>query len=74
MIHEEPHTKISTRGIKSGLTVNDGISPFAEKPSCDDHLQEDEISEVKISKRIHAADLFSLFTADIIKEEVIFIR
>ena len=74
MIHEEPHTKISTRSIKSGLTGSDGISPFAQKPSFDDLLQEDEISEVKISKRIHAADLFSLFTADIIKEEVIFIR
>ena len=74
MIHEDPRTKTSTPGIKSGLTGNDGISPFAQKPSFDDLLQEDEISEVKISKRIHAADLFSLFTADIIKEEVIFIR
>ncbi|MEP6927011.1 MAG: hypothetical protein ABI834_05210 [Ginsengibacter sp.] len=63
-----------TLGTKLNMLDNDAICPFSEKPSCDQVLQKDEISEINISTRIHASDLFSLFTADIIKEEVIFIR
>ena len=43
------------------------IKPFAEKPSTDRDL-------VKKKEELGASDLFSLFTANIIREEVIFTR
>lgn len=43
------------------------IKPFAEKPSADrDPIKKDE--------QLGASDLFSLFTANIIREEVVFTR
>ena len=45
------------------------ILPFTEKPSVE---HEDEEKNAK--EKLCASDLFSLFTADIIKEEVVFTR
>jgi hypothetical protein len=59
------------RTTKKPNRILDGILPFTEKPSNqyfnekDDELAADEI---------HASDLFSFFTADIIKEKVVFVR
>ena len=43
----------------------DSILPFKEKPS-------DEIKGKK--NEMEASELFSLFTADIIKEDIVFVR
>ena len=45
------------------------IKPFLERPSTDRILDQQEKKD-----ELCAADLFSLFTADIIKEKVIFTR
>jgi hypothetical protein len=45
------------------------IKPFLERPSTDRLLDQQEKKD-----ELCAADLFSLFTADIIKEKVIFTR
>ena len=45
------------------------IKPFLERPSSDRILDEQEKKD-----ELCAADLFSLFTADIIKEKVVFTR
>jgi len=47
-----------------------GIMPFTERPS------EDNSSEGagKSKEKMHASELFSQFTANIIKEEKIFVR
>ena len=45
----------------------DAIVPFKEKPSV-------EISEPTKKGEMNASQLFSLFTADIIKEDVEFVR
>ena len=42
----------------------DSIVPFKEKPA----------DEVKETKGKEASELFSLFTADIIKEDIVFVR
>lgn len=47
--------------------INTFIQPFKELPSVNRTNQED-------SGRINAHELFSLYTADIIKEDSIFIR
>ena len=62
----------------SWLRIQDGILPFCEKPSdklgnkgnCD----KDNKDSKPFEKRITAVELFSHFTADIIKKEVIFTR
>ena len=46
------------------------IKPFLERPSTDRLLDEQQEKKDELC----AADLFSLFTADIIKEKVIFTR
>ena len=45
----------------------DAILPFREKPS-------DEVKGEKKETEMGASELFSLFTADIIKEDVQFVR
>lgn len=60
--------KISTTNF-SFLRIQDGILPFFEKPS-DEFEKSTEICE----ERMNAINLFSLFTANIIKEKVIFTR
>ena len=47
------------------------ILPFTETPS---ERQYDGDSKEKDNDKLQASDLFSMFTADIIKEEVIFTR
>ena len=48
----------------------DGIRPFTERPSVDPSSATDGARK----DNLNAADLFSLFTADIIREEVLFTR
>lgn len=55
--------------IKESLKIK-GIKPFTEKPCKNYFDQKDENAK----DEIRACDLFSYFTADIIKQEVIFIR
>jgi hypothetical protein len=50
-----------------------GILPFTEKPS-NSHFDVKEHNENNPNNPIQACDLFSLFTADIIKEQVTFTR
>lgn len=57
----------------SFLRVQDGILPFFEKPS-DELNTVENIEIVTFEERITASDLFSHFTANIIKEKVIFTR
>ena len=64
------HSKIK-KSLTPKLNFTEGILPFAEKPSSNTYLGKKE----EIGKNdIQASDLFSYFTADIIKEEVIFTR
>ncbi len=58
------------KSIKSSMSFVEGIFPFTEKPSNEHFVQQ----EKDIKDEIQACDLFSLFTADIIKEEVVFTR
>jgi hypothetical protein len=53
--------------ITNGLTI-DAATPFVQQPP----VQGDAGATEK--SRIKASDLFSLFTADIIKERIIFTR
>ncbi len=47
------------------------IMPFIENPPME---KNNTVSNTPETKRINAAELFSMFTADIIKEEVVFTR
>jgi len=47
-----------------------GIMPYTEKPSEDTSLD----NKGKSKDKLHASDLFSQFTANVIKEEKIFVR
>ncbi len=51
----------------------DGIKVFFERPS-DKHENSFLKPNCNESERISACDLFSLFTANIIKQDVLFIR
>lgn len=62
-------TKIKT-SIKKSLNAMEGILPFTEKPS-NSYLEQKEENN---KNEMKASELFSFFTADIIKEEVIFTR
>ena len=57
--------KRSKLGKVLGKLKVDSIVPFKEKPA-------DEIKETK--GKMEASELFSLFTADIIKEDIVFVR
>lgn len=46
-----------------------GFLPFTEKPSVERDFEKEEEKD-----SLNASDLFSIFTANIIKEEVIFTR
>jgi hypothetical protein len=50
------------------------IFPFQEKPSVEAESISREKTDGDSTKQLAAAELFSLFTADIIKEEVVFTR
>ncbi len=56
--------------IKNSMSFIEAILPFTEKPS-NAHLTQ---KEKAVNEEIEACDLFSLFTANIIKEEVVFTR
>lgn len=55
---------------KTSFQSYQGIKPFHEKP-CESRFRYDDPIE---SDEIEATKLFSIFTADIIKEEVLFTR
>jgi hypothetical protein len=63
-------SKLKKGGLASILKLakKDHILPFTERPS------EDGILKNKEKSSLDAFGLFSLFTADIIKEDVIFTR
>ena len=65
---------ISKSGQISLLKVQDGILPFAEKPSDKHEMAPEEFASDKANRRLKPFELFSLFTADIIKKKVIYIR
>ncbi|MGN6530180.1 MAG: hypothetical protein ACTHK0_00320 [Ginsengibacter sp.] len=56
--------------IKNSMNFVEDILPFTEKPSNAHFTQKGKVSD----QEIEACDLFSLFTANIIKEEVVFTR
>jgi hypothetical protein len=58
------------KSLTPKLNFTDGVLPFTEKPSNTYLEQKEETGK----NDIQASDLFSYFTADIIKEEVIFTR
>ena len=60
--------------IKRSLSLAEGIFPFTEKPSSNHFEKFKNTGKPAESGNVEACDLFSLFTADIIKEEVIFTR
>ncbi|MDQ6890388.1 MAG: hypothetical protein M3Z56_08955 [Bacteroidota bacterium] len=60
--------------IKKSLSLIEGIFPFTEKPSYNHFEHFLGKPDGKRKDEMEACDLFSLFTADIIKEEVIFTR
>jgi len=57
------------RTNKKAMPILDGILPFTEKPS-NQYSNEKEHP----MNEIQASELFSYFTANIIKEEVVFVR
>jgi hypothetical protein len=59
------------RTFKKSVDMFEGILPFTEKPSNDHFAEREEVGE---KNDIKASDLFSIFTADIIKKEVVFTR
>lgn len=59
--------------VKQQFIRTNGISPFIEKPS-NSHFDVKEHNENNSNNPLQACDLFSLFTADIIKEQVTFTR
>lgn len=64
-----PNLKIE---IKKTTLKRDGISPFCEKPS--PNVMQKKEEPACIDDEINASELFSLFTANIIKEKIIFTR
>ena len=50
----------------------DGVFAFAEKPSLNDPRKKEEPGNTNV--QINGSELFSLFTAYIIKEKIIFTR
>jgi len=64
-------TPLKNKGtIKREVRLLDGILPFTEKPS--NHRFNE--NEEHLMDEFDASELFSFFTANIIKEEVTFIR
>jgi len=58
--------------IRKTTLRRDGISPFCEKPS--PNVMQKKEEPACIDDEINASELFSLFTANIIKERTIFTR
>lgn len=64
-------TKIR-KTIRKSVTLIEGILPFNEKPSENHYCMSPDVKEV--DGEMNASDLFSLFTADIINQEIVFTR
>jgi hypothetical protein len=59
--------KASQGNIRTNASIDTFIQPYKEKPS-------KNISEQKNESQINPHDLFLFFTADIIKEDIVFTR
>ncbi|MGN6803550.1 MAG: hypothetical protein ACTHJN_16745 [Ginsengibacter sp.] len=59
---------LNTKSIKTPKNVLDGILPFTEKPANENEKKAYDHEEQ------HAYELFSHFTANIIKKEATFVR
>lgn len=57
---------------ESHTNLMDGIFTFVEQPSLNDPRKKEEPGNTEV--QINPSELFSLFTADIIKEKIIFTR
>ncbi|MEO6288656.1 MAG: hypothetical protein ABIO76_01975 [Ginsengibacter sp.] len=68
-------TSITIQSEETYIRVQEGLSPFTEKPS-DKHGNDDSETNANDAAncRIKADELFYLFTADIIRKEVLFTR
>ena len=51
-----------------------GVKIFFERPSDKYEIGPDKNCKDGVADRISACDLFSLFTADVIKQQVLFVR
>ena len=65
---------LSKLQLSSALKIQEGFLAFEEKPSDKYKLPNEEAVPEQSNSRINAFELFSLFTADIIKKNVLFIR
>ena len=63
----QPATTVRVSRFLKQLKTN-GILPYKERPAVQNNEKD------KTSDKLGATDLFSLFTADIIKEDVVFTR
>ena len=64
------HSAKMKTNFRRSLALVEGILPFAETPADDRALENKETTK----NEMKANDLFSLFTADIIKEQTVFTR
>ena len=64
------HSSILKKNFKNSQAIMEGILPFTETPSFSHFEDKDDNHR----NEMKASDLFSLFTADIIKEEIVFTR
>ncbi|MEP6948690.1 MAG: hypothetical protein ABI863_05425 [Ginsengibacter sp.] len=65
---------VSTSERLSILKIQGSVLPFTEKPSDKHNAYPAECVSDKIDSRINPLELFSLFTADVIKKKVVYIR
>ncbi|MEO6814752.1 MAG: hypothetical protein ABI172_12540 [Ginsengibacter sp.] len=65
------HSSELKKNFKKSLAIMEGILPFTETPSSSEF---DGDKEGTSKAEIQASDLFSFFTANIIKEEIVFTR
>ena len=72
MSNKNTLVKITEQLSSFAIRLKDGITPFKEEPSTEKFGKADGNSTS--TNQIHASDLFSMFTADIIKEQVVFTR
>ncbi|HJY23440.1 MAG TPA: hypothetical protein VJ279_11165 [Hanamia sp.] len=68
------HSSLLKKNFKNSQAIMEGILPFTETPSFSHFEDKFEDKEDGSRKEMKASDLFSLFTADIIKEEIVFTR
>ncbi|HQW44785.1 MAG: hypothetical protein IPP02_15990 [Chitinophagaceae bacterium] len=59
--------KALKKNVEIKQAINTLIQPFKEMPSLNNTGRDN-------AERINAHDLFSLYTADIIKEDIVFVR